>query len=138
MWADTMTEDNNRQLAETLSMNDFLSSKAMMTPALAGTAVTTITAIMVSQFDLPGNWSVLVLSMVFGLLTWADKTVPWLQRMGLYLINSATILVFAIGLNEAGMAASGYADRENCPEAVERGYERGKEPPAKGFFQPWL
>ena len=110
----------------------------MMTPAIAGTAVTTITAVMVSQFDLPGDWSVLVLSMLFGLLTWADKSVAWLQRMVLYLINSTTILVFAIGLNEAGMAASGYADWENCPEAVERGVERGQEPPPKKFFQPWF
>lgn len=130
-----MTEENSRQQAETFSMDDFLSSKAMMTPAIAGTAVTTITAIMVSQFGMPGNWSVLGLSMVFGLLTWADKTVPWLQRMVLYLINSATILVFAIGLNEAGMAASGY---DNCPEPVERDFERGAEPPPKEFFQPWF
>lgn len=133
-----MTGENNKQHSETFSMDDFLSSRAMMTPAIAGTAVTTITAVMVSQFDLPGDWSVLVLSMLFGLLTWADKTVAWLQRMVLYLINSTTILVFAIGLNEAGMTASGYADRENCPEAVERGVERGQEPPPKKFFQPWF
>jgi hypothetical protein len=128
-----MTGENSSEHAETFSLDDFLTSKSMLTPAIAGTAVTTITAILVSQFGLPGNWSVLALSLVFGMLTWADKTVPWLQRLVLYLINSATILVFAVGLNEAGMAASGYND---C--RVERGFERGVEQRPKDFFQPWF
>lgn len=119
-------------------MDDFLNSKAMLTPAISGTAVTTITAILVSQFGLPGNWCVLGLSLMLGLLTWADKAVPVVQRMVLYLINSSTIMVFAIGLNEAGMAASGYDNNQNCPDIVERGIERGEKPAPEGFFQPWF
>jgi hypothetical protein len=128
-----MTEDVKKSEPEaTFSLDDFLTSKSMLTPAIAGTAVTTITAVLVSNFGLPGKWSVLILSLIFGLLTLADKSVPILKRLVLYLLNSTTILVFAIGLNEAGMAASGYDD---CP--VPRTFERGVEKP-KDFFQPWL
>jgi len=128
-----MTEEiNNSESEKGFSLDDFLTSKSMLTPAVAGTAVTTITAVLVSNFGLPGKWSVLILSLVFGLLTLADKSVPVLKRLVLYLLNSTTILVFAIGLNEAGMTASGYND---CP--VPRTFERGVERP-KDFFQPWF
>jgi hypothetical protein len=121
-----------------ITMDDFLNSKAMMTPAISGTAVTIITAILVSHFGLPGNWCVLGLSLALGLLTWADKAVPVVQRMVLYLINSSTIMVFAIGLNQAGMAASGYDNKLNCPEIVERNIKRGEKPASEKFFQPWF
>jgi hypothetical protein len=128
-----MTEEAKKNGSEaTFSLDDFLTSKSMLTPAVAGTAVTTITAVLVSNFGLPGNWSVLILSLVFGLLTLADKSVPIIKRLVLYLINSTTILVFAIGLNEAGMSASGYDDCP-VPRIIERGVERPKD-----FFQPWF
>ncbi|MGD8910507.1 MAG: hypothetical protein PVI92_14275 [Chromatiales bacterium] len=114
-------------------MADFITANSVLTPAVVGTGVTTITAILVSQFGLPGNWSALALSMIFGLLTWADKTVPWLKRLALYLINSLTILVFAIRLNEAGMATTGYDD---CP--VKRIYDRVPDTRPREFFKPWF
>jgi len=114
-------------------MDEFLRSKPMLTPGMAGGATTMITGTLVSQFGLPGDTTGLVVSFVLGLLVWADKTVPFLQRMLYYIINSIIIYAVAVGLNQAGVAIT------KSKAQVE--YESRWVQPAseeKSFFQPWF
>ena len=83
----------------------------MLTPGVAGTTTTMITGTLVSQFGLPGNWTGLVISLLFGLSVWADKSVPVYQRIIFYIINSMTIFAVAIGINTAGMVINQPTER---------------------------
>jgi len=115
-------------------MEDFLSSKAVITPGIAGTTTTLITGTLYSQFALPAKWVGLALSLLFGLTVWADKQVPIYQRMVFYVINSLTIFAVAIGINQAGMAVEMSYRQPKDPTVIER-----KVPPeSKSFFHDWL
>jgi len=117
-------------------MGDFFNSKTAqsLTPVVAGAMTTTITATLVSQFGLPGNWTGLALSMLFGASVWADKSAAIFQRIIFYIINSLTILAVAIGLNTAGMVVNRAAERSVKPPVIERGVP--DQPPS--FFQYWF
>lgn len=115
-------------------MDDFLKSKAMMTPGVAGAMTTMITGTLVSQFGLPGNWTGLVISLLMGLAVWADKSVVIYQRIVFYLINSLTIYAVAIGVNTAGMAISHGEEGIKAPPAIERSVPDDQ----KKFFQDWF
>jgi hypothetical protein len=115
-------------------MEDFLSSKAMITPGIAGATTTLITGTLYSQFAVPAKWVGLVISLLFGLTVWADKQVPIYQRMVFYVINSLTIFAVAIGINQAGMAVEMSSRPPKDPTVIER-----KVPPeSKSFFHDWL
>jgi hypothetical protein len=43
-------------------LDEFLKSKAMLAPGVAGAMTTMITGTLVSQFGLPGNWTGLVIT----------------------------------------------------------------------------
>jgi hypothetical protein len=117
-------------------MDGFFDSKTVqtMTPGVAGAMTTTITAMLVGQFGLPGNWTSLALSMLFGAAVWADKSAAIFNRIIFYIINSLTILAVAVGLNTAGMVVNQAAERSVDPPAIERGV------PAQSpsFFQDWF
>lgn len=115
-------------------MDDFLNSKAMMTPGVAGAATTMITGTLVSQFSLPGNWTGLVISLLLGLAVWADKSVSVYQRIVYYIINSLTIYAVAIGINTAGMAIQ-YSSGHGPSTPV---IEREVPPDSHQFFQEWF
>jgi len=87
-------------------MDDFLKAKSMVTPLVAGATATMLTGTVVKFFGLPGAWTALGMSLAIGLLAWADSSVPLIQRLVLYLLNSITILTVSTGLNEAGVAAT--------------------------------
>jgi hypothetical protein len=114
-------------------VDEFLNSKSMLTPGAAGATTTLITGTLVSQFGLPGNWTGLATSFLIGLVVWADKSQPVIQRLFLYLVNSMVIFAVAIGLNEAGRVAT----RAEQPP----GYQTRAAPPQTGarpFFQSWF
>lgn len=115
-------------------MDDFLKSKAMMTPGVAGAVTTMITGTLVSQFGLPGNWTGLAVSLLLGLVVWVDKSVAVYHRIIYYLINSMTIFAVAIGVNTAGMAISYSSEPVSDPAAI----ERTVPPEPDGFFQEWF
>ena len=115
-------------------MDDFLKSKAMMTPGVAGALTTMITGTLVSQFGLPGNWTGLVISLLLGLAVWADKSVAIYHRIIYYVINSLTIYAVAIGVNTAGMAISYSSERVPDPPAIERSVPADQNK----FFQEWF
>jgi hypothetical protein len=115
-------------------MDDFLKSKAMITPGVAGATTTMIAGTLYSQFALPAKWVGLVLSLLFGLAVWADKEVPFYMRILFYIINSLTIFAVAIGINQAGMAVEKSTREVKDPPAI----ERKVEPESQSFFHNWL
>ena len=115
-------------------MDDFLKSKAMITPGVAGATTTMITGTLYSQFGLPAKWVGLVFSLLFGLAVWADKEVPFYQRIFFYIINSLTIFAVAIGINQAGMAIEVSTLQSKNPNVI----ERKVEPESSSFFHDWF
>ncbi len=115
-------------------MDEFLRSKSMLTPGVAGGVTTMITGTLVSQFGLPGNWTGLVVSLLLGLAVWADKSVSFYYRIICYIINSLTIYAVAIGVNTAGMAIQYSNERSTDPAAIEREVPHPSDP----FFQDWF
>jgi len=115
-------------------MDEFLKSKAMMTPGVAGGVTAMITGTLVSQFGLPGNWTGLVTSLLLGLAVWTDKSISASHRVVYYIINSLTIYAVAIGINTAGMAIQ-YSNEPGSDPAM---IEREVSPDADRFFQEWF
>ncbi len=114
-------------------MDDFLKSKSMLTPAMAALAVTMTSGVLAGQFGLPGKWTGLVISFILGLVVFADGETPFVQRILFYLINSITIYTMAIGINQAGIAAT--TGHEPLPEECRIVVEEGAD---KQFFSPWF
>lgn len=115
-------------------MEDFLNSKAVITPGIAGASTMMIAGTLYSQFALPAKWVGLALSLLFGLTVWADKKVPIYQRLVFYIINSLTIFAVAIGINQAGMAVEMSTRQAKDPTVI----ERTVPPESKSFFHDWL
>ncbi len=114
-------------------MEGFLSSKAMLTPGVAGATVTTIAGTLATQFDIPGTYTSIVVSFILGLVVFSDKLVPLFQRMVLYLVNSMIIYTVAIGLNTAGAAAV-----KSDEEIVTRSVVPAETTVSIPFFHPWF
>ena len=106
-------------------MEEYLNSKAMIAPGVAGATTTTIAGTMASVFGWPGSYTALIVSFLLGVIVFSDKNVPFLQRLVLYLVNSMIIFTVAVGLNTAGAAAM----KTDAPD------ERGVE---TSFFHPWF
>ena len=113
-------------------MRQFLNSKSMLTPGIAGAVTMLITNALALQFDLPGKWIALVLSFVLGMLVFSDRTsVFWLRGL-LYVLNSLIIFSMATGTNAAGRAAT---PRHRV--AIER-FSAGSPSGSVGFFGDWF
>ena len=113
-------------------MDDFVSSKAMVTPGVAGSATTMITGTLVNIFAFPGAMTALAVSFVFGLMVLADKSVAISLKLILYIINSMTIFSVAVGLNQSGMAI---IQRDKPPTSIERSLDPEDK---QQFFQDWF
>jgi hypothetical protein len=117
--------------------DDFIKSKAMVTPGAAGSATTMLTATLSTQLSLPPSWTGMAISFLFGTLTFADKSVPLLQRFVFYVINSITIFTVAMGINYAGMTIS--ETRETKPPALTRSlHPESPEQVKPSFFHEWF
>lgn len=80
---------------------EFLNPKSMVTPGVAGGLTMLITNALAKQFDLPGNWTGLSVSFLFGLLVFG-AALSLAQRLMFYVINSLIIFSVAVGANSAG------------------------------------
>ena len=123
-------------------MDEYVSSKAMITPGIAGSATTMITGTLVSQFDFPGANTALAISFIFGLLIFGDKAVALSIKFVLYLVHSMTIFSVAVGLNQAGIAI---VEKDKEDQVIERKLLPEDEVPhqpenkeADPFFQNWF
>ena len=118
-------------------MDDYIKSKAMVTPGAAGSATTMLTATLSAQLSLPPSWTGMAISFLFGTLTFADKSVPLLQRFVFYIINSITIFSVAMGVNYAGMIIS--ETRGTEPAALTRSLDpESTEHVKPAFFHEWF
>jgi hypothetical protein len=114
-------------------MDEYLNSKSMLAPGIAGATTTMITGTLVSQFGFPGNYTALAVSFMLGMVVFSDKTVPVLQRAVFYLVNSMIIFNVAVGLNTAGAAVM------NTNKVQERTVETVPAPEiGMPFFSPWF
>ena len=114
-----------------MMMDEFINSKAMITPGVAGTSVIMVTGSLVSQFDIPGNWVALILSFLLGMAVWSDDSVVMPNKLVLYVLNSLIIFTVANGINAAALEAA------HAPklDRIERALEADTEKPA--FFRRW-
>ena len=115
---------------KSIQLTDFLNPNSMITPGAAGGATMIITNTLCSQFDvLPGNWTALALSFLFGSLTFVYSA-SVLKRAVYLVINSLIIFVMAHGSNSIGMSATkrtasapattqvGVVDERNAPPRI--------------------
>lgn len=125
-------------------MDDFISSKSMITPGIAGSATTMITGTLVTAFGFPGAVTALIVSFIFGLMALADKSVTIYYKFIFYIINSVTIFSVAVGLNQAGMViierdrhspAAIVEERTLGPAEEDTGFRQTESRP---FFQEWF
>jgi len=114
-------------------MNDFLNSRSMLTPGMAGLTTTMITGTLASVFGVRGDITGLAVSFFLGLLVWYDTKVAWNKRLLLYIVNSIVIFTVATGINQAGVAAT--RDPEQTTHQS-RGVTSEQEHPP--FFHPWF
>lgn len=123
-------------------MSDLESSKAMMTPGIAGSATTMITGSLVSTFGLPGAVTALAVSFVLGLVALGDSTVTIPYKIIFYIINSMTIFTVALGLNHAGMSIIQSDKPESTIERTvtpaDNQQLNNESTDKQQFFQDWL
>ncbi|MBX3630813.1 MAG: hypothetical protein KF908_13085 [Nitrosomonas sp.] len=125
-------------------MDNFISSRSMITPGLAGSATTMVTGALVTAFGFPGAVTALIISFVFGLTALADKSVAIYYKFIFYIINSVTIFSVAVGLNQAGMAII-ERDRQTSTTVEERSLGPAEDEnndvmqaESRPFFQEWF
>ena len=114
-------------------MDEFLSSKTMITPAIAGGITTLITAAVSTRFSLPGKWVGLAFSALLSVVVFfLDRTPPRLILRLLFLVlNTFIIFSIAIGANTAATAATTKPTSPNYELTPVR-------PGPKKFFHDWL
>ena len=123
-------------------MSDFVSSKAMMTPGIAGSATTMITGTLVGTFGFPGAVTALAVSFVLGLMVLTDNTITIPYKLIFYIINSMTIFIVSVGLNQAGMAIV-QSDRpvstiERSLTPANKNQSNDASTDSQQFFQEWF
>lgn len=110
-------------------IKDFLSSKSMLTPGIAGGLVMLITTALQSQFSMPAAWVALALSFLVGTLVLRDKSTAIWQKAVLYLLNSLIIFSMATGANTTARAVE---DKGPAP-----GFTNGPAD-SVAIFKPWF
>lgn len=109
-----------------IQLEDFTNPNSMITPGAAGAVTMVITNVLTSQFDgLPANWTALILSFVFGALTFVYSS-RILARAAYFIINSLIIFVMAHGSNGIGLAVA--ATAHAAPAAIHRVSSTGDLP----------
>ncbi len=88
-------------------MKEFLNSKSILTPGVAGGITMLITATLSSQFDLPAKWTALVISGLLGFsIAVVDVNLSRQLRVIFFILNSLIIFSVAVGANTTGNAAA--------------------------------
>lgn len=119
-------------------MDQFLNSKSMITPGVAGGVVTVIAATLSSQFGLPAKWIALTASLLVALLIFfADQIGKVAVRLIILLLNTVVIFSVAVGTNATATAAK-------KPEPPKQTTEfppfesTAPEPTPTPFFHDWF
>lgn len=100
-------------------MNQFLNSKSMVTPGVAGGVVTLIAATLSTQFDLPAKWIALGASLLIALLIFfADQVETLLARVIILVLNTMIIFSVAVGTNVTGKAVQAAPQTMDVPAQI--------------------
>jgi hypothetical protein len=114
-------------------MNDFLNSKSMITPGVAGGLVTLIAATASSQFGMPAKWVALIASALIALFIFiSDKAGPVAARMIVFVLNACIIFSVSVGTNTAIVAA------KNARTTAPPYEEIPAQPTPTPFFHQWF
>jgi hypothetical protein len=89
------------EMANSNTIQDFLTPEAMLTPGVAGSMTMMITNALATNFNMPRAWLGLSLSFVFGLLVLVS-TKGFLLKALFYVLNSLVIFCVAVGANGLG------------------------------------
>lgn len=115
-------------------MNEFLNSKAMVTPGVAGGIVTLIAATLSSQFGLPAKWVAIVTSLLIAVVIFfADKAGEMIARVILLVVNALIIFSVSVGANASASAAVKSKNAQVQPP-----YESAPQPTPTPFFHQWF
>lgn len=116
-------------------MNEFLNSKSMITPGVAGALVTLITATLSSQFGLPAKWIAVVVSVLLALVVFfADRAGGVGARFVAFLLNAVIVFSVSVGTNTSIMAATSQPKIQSTPP-----YETAPaQPTPTPFFHSWF
>ena len=88
-------------------MKDFLNSKSVLTPGIAGAIAMLITATLSSQFGAPPKWTCLGISGLLGLsIVLRDADLSRSLLVIFFVLNSLVIFAVAVGANSTGAAAT--------------------------------
>lgn len=86
-------------------MNEFLNPKSMVTPGVAGAMVMLIANAVVSQFpEVPFRWAITLLSFMVGTVVFYAVSMPLLQRVAFWGVNS--LIIFSVGIGTSNVAAN--------------------------------
>lgn len=115
-------------------MNEFLNSKSMITPGVAGALVMLITGTLASQFGLPAKWTAMTVSVLLALaIFFGDQAGKVAHRLVALVLNAVIIFSVSVGTNTSIAAAkSGPQIQSNPP------FESMPEPTPTPFFHPWF
>ena len=115
-------------------MNEFLNSRSMVTPGVAGTLVTLFTATLSSQFGLPAKWIALVASVVLALIIFfMDQAGKVFMRILVLLVNACIIFSVSVGTNASVTAAKAPTTIQSNPP-----FEEAPVPTPTPFFHSWF
>jgi hypothetical protein len=117
-------------------MNEFLNSKSMVTPGIAGGVVTLITATLSSQFGFPAKWIAIGASIVIALVIFfADPAGHVIARLFVLLLNALIIFSVSVGANTSATAATNAGPKIQARPPYE---SAPPEPTATPFFHSWF
>jgi hypothetical protein len=86
-------------------MNEFLNPKSMVTPGVAGAMVMLISNAIVSQFpEAAFRWVIVLLSFLVGTVVFYAVTLPILQRLAFWAVNS--LIIFSVGIGTSNVASN--------------------------------
>jgi hypothetical protein len=126
-----MQRQTNGTNTQPMQFGDFVNPNSMITPGVAGGITMAITNALTSQFNfLPGNWTALLLSFLFGAITFVYAA-RLMARIAYFVINSLIIFVMAHGSNAIGVAATKSAS--TAPRT-----ERAASLPKPDVIQGWM
>ena len=116
-------------------MEQFLNSKSMITPGVAGGVVTLVAATLSSQFGLPAKWIALTTSVLLALLIFfSDQAGRLIVRLIILLLNTIIILSVSVGANATATAAT----KPKAAQVEFPPFESAPAPTPTPFFHDWF
>ena len=120
-------------------MDEFLNSKSMITPGVAGGVVTLVAATLSSQFGWPAKWVAIVASLLIALLIFfADQAGRVIARVLVLVLNTVIIFSVAVGANASAMTAKNSSRNIEGPQFETHSVTPTPTPTPTPFFHPWF